>query len=285
MIENQRRLGYHLVAYLDVLGQRIRFKDWRLPRSQQEQTHMADVLRQTAGFVVGLRKEFAKQYTEFEAGLHNLRKQTSARVRPRFVGISDSFITSVPLNNPDGDLIAAITVYSAISAAAVVMLVSLASNHALRGGIDVGLATDIGDDEIYGPVVASAYKIESEEAEYPRIVVGEGLWRYLDLAYAHFTQQALDSEARSVASVFEAAKGLITVDDFDGKKIVDYLGPTMVTVTRPGDDCRQHMIGPAYEFVLMEQKRFTDAGDQKHVPRYNALRSYMEARLHFWGRS
>lgn len=55
-------------------------------------------------------------------------------VRPNFVGFSDSFVASVPLRSDNAGLVRVVTVFSALSAAAIVMLTSLASRHPLRGG-------------------------------------------------------------------------------------------------------------------------------------------------------
>jgi len=51
----------------------------------------------------------------------------------------------------------------------------------LRGGIDVGLATEIGPGEIYGTALERAYVLKSKEAEYQRIVIGDELCRYLNV--------------------------------------------------------------------------------------------------------
>jgi hypothetical protein len=53
----------------------------------------------------------------------------------------------------------------------------------------VGLATEIGPHEIYGAALGSAYLLESEEAGYPRIVIGGELWRYFNAALATFRRQ------------------------------------------------------------------------------------------------
>ena len=46
------RLGHHLVAFLDVLGQRDKFRGLKKPSNAQEEDEVKEVLRQTAGFVV-----------------------------------------------------------------------------------------------------------------------------------------------------------------------------------------------------------------------------------------
>ena len=55
-IEETHTLGWHLVAFLDVLGQRERFRQLRLPKTPEEHTAVQGVLRDTVGFVLSLRR-------------------------------------------------------------------------------------------------------------------------------------------------------------------------------------------------------------------------------------
>lgn len=280
MEQRHLQLGHHLVAFLDVLGQRERFKGLRLPKTPEESAEVAEVLRQTAGFVIELRRIFDEQFQSFEAGLTNVRRQTDASVRPKFVGFSDSFVTSVPLHNQGGDLVPIITVFSALAAAAIVMLTSLASKHPLRGGIEVGLAAEIGPQEIYGTALERAYLLESKDAEYPRIIIGDELWRYLQVALANFQGQTT-LEARSNAAIIGTIMRMITTD-YDGKRILDYLGPVIAEIAGAGHQSREKMVKPAYEFVLSEQKRINEGDDPKLIARYQAFRQYFESRLPLW---
>lgn len=59
------QLGNHLVAFLDVLGQRERFKALYLPTTPENRAEVAEVLRHTAGFILDLRRIFDKQFTAF----------------------------------------------------------------------------------------------------------------------------------------------------------------------------------------------------------------------------
>jgi hypothetical protein len=280
MEQRHLQLGYHLVAFLDVLGQRERFRELKQPRTAEESVAVAEVLRQTAGFVLDIRRIFGEQFQSFEAGLTYIKKETNAVILPRFVGFSDSFVTSVPLNNQSGELVPIITVFSALAAAAIVMLTSLASRHSLRGGIDVGLATEIGPQEIYGTALERAYVLESREAESPRILIGDELWRYLEVALANFEMQT-GPAAKANAGIVKRIMELITIDS-DGKRILDYLGPIIVEHAAPGNTTAQNMVWPAYRFVLEEQKRFHQCGDPKLGARYRALRGYFESRLSLW---
>jgi hypothetical protein len=253
-----------------------------LPKNPEESAAVGEALRQTAGFVLDLRQAFDEQFESFEAGATSMMKRhTEQRVRPKFVGFSDSFVASVPLRNDEGDLLPIVTGFSALSAAAVVMLMSLAGNHPLRGGIDVGLATEIGPEEIYGAALESAYLLESRKAGYPRIVIGDELWRYSNAALANF--RALTTPvAQALAAITERMMSLITTDG-DGKRILDYLGQTMVQHAGPCGGQKEILVRRAYEFVVAEQKRIVEEKSSKLIPRYDALRRYVESRLPLWG--
>src|SRR5258708_18469532 len=94
-------LGYDLVAFLDVLGQRDRFRDLRLPKTPQEAAAVGEVLRQTAGFVLGLRGAFGEQFKSFEAAVAKVTRRTKEPLRPQFVGFSDSFVPSLLLRKEE----------------------------------------------------------------------------------------------------------------------------------------------------------------------------------------
>ena len=272
-------LGHHLVAFLDVLGQREQFQQLRLPKTPEEEAHVKEVLRNTAGFVVGLRELFQTQFDVFEAGASRVRAYTKLPVRPSFIGFSDSFVTSVPLRNDGGDLVPVVIVFSALSSAAVVTLSSLASKHPLRGGIDVGLATEIGPGEIYGTALERAYLLECSVAKYPRIVIGDELWKYLNSALTEFGKGPTPL-ARSITAIVQKITDLI-ITDSDGVRILDYLGAVMVANSVPGH--AEQMVKPAYEFVLTEEKRLATGDSPELIARYGLLRNYFESRLSLWG--
>jgi hypothetical protein len=62
-------LGHHLVAFLDVLGQRReQLRQLRLPETPDEETHAKELIKNTAGYVLGLRQLFQTQFEMFEKG-------------------------------------------------------------------------------------------------------------------------------------------------------------------------------------------------------------------------
>lgn len=111
-------------------------------------------------------------------------------------------------------------VYSCIGACSGLHTEALASKNPLRGGISVGAGLDLTDDEIYGPVSVEVHDIESVLADYPRIVVGEELLKYL----SQIESTAPPTPAGRIAQKLAArCKRMITVDS-DGFPMLDFLG-------------------------------------------------------------
>lgn len=275
-------LGDHLVIFLDVLGQRDKFRDLQLPKSTAEEAHVKEVLRQTAGTVVGFRKLFRTSFEAFQKGMEEGEWGAHAKLLPpKFTGFSDTFVTSVALRNEGDELLPIVRVFSALSAAATVMLTSLSQKHPMRGGIDVGLATEIGPQEIYGTALEQGYKLECKVAQYPRIVIGDEFIKYLDAATARFEGEDTPL-ANSAKRVLQKIKTLITTDA-DGSKVLDYLGPVIVEQGTQDRRIKDNMVAPAYEFLLAEQKRIITTEDSKLISRYAAFRAYFESRLTLWG--
>jgi|SRR5579859_3273020 len=279
MEEENYTLGWHLVAFLDVLGQREKFRQLRLPKTPEEYLTVQEVLRGTVGFVSSLREMFRKQFEVFEAGILGSRPQPEKTLRPDFLGFSDSFVASVALRDHDKHLTSIVRIFSTLSAASVVMLTSLASKHALRGGIDVGLATELSPGEIYGSALERAYLLECRLADYPRVLIGDELWNYLSVELVE--SEKLETPARqSMTALIQRLMGLTTVDT-DGQRILDYLGAAFANISKPDD--AKHLVQPAYQFVLDQQEHWLSKGNTQLSGRYAILRQYFESRLPLWG--
>ncbi len=279
MEEGVLTLGSYLVAFLDVLGQREKFRQLWLPKTPEEYATVEGVLRDTVGFVLALRRVFRKNFESFKAGLKLKPGEENAIHTPDFVGFSDSFIAFVALRNEDEQRTPNIRIYSTLSASCVVMLTSLASEHALRGGIDVGMATEMCPGEIYGTALERAYLLESRQADYPRVLIGDELWRYLSLGLAE-TEKLTTPTAQFLGKLIQREMEFTTLDA-DGRRILDYLGPGIVNISTPGQ--ANTMVKPAYQFVLDQHEHWLSNGNTKLSERYASLRRYFESRLPLWG--
>jgi hypothetical protein len=279
MEKEQLMLGSYLVAFLDVLGQRETFRQLQLPKTREEYTKVEGALKDTVGFVLGLRRVFRKNFESFKAGLVSIPGVEKAISTPDFMGFSDSFIAFVSLRNDDEHLTPNIRIYSTLNAACVVMLTSLASRHSLRGGIDIGLAAEMCPGEIYGTALERAYLLESCHADYPRVLIGDDLWNYLSLGLNEFGKLTTPT-AQLLGKVIRKDMEFITVDTTDGRRILDYLGPGIVSIS---SDQTKTVVKSAYQFVLEQHEHWLSNGDGKLSGRYASLRRYFESRLPLWG--
>ena len=182
-------LAYYLVVLVDVVGQSKKLAPLKtVPTTDKEKAETVATLRETAFFIRNLRECFesylqgATEEGDFAKTLKDperdkLRQLLKADVR--YFGFSDTSVVAVCLRNSDANCTPMNGVRAALLAAYSATLVSMRVGHLLRGGVEVGLAIPMGESEIYGPALESAYRLESEKADYPRIIVGDQLQRYL----------------------------------------------------------------------------------------------------------
>jgi hypothetical protein len=270
MEDKTHRLGYHLVIFLDVQGQREKFKGLRLPKTSEEHAAVQEVLKHTTGFVVGLRAAFRKNFAAFEAGISG----KVGYLQPRLVGFSDSFVVSVPLAPVNGDMEPLVRIFAALSAASTIMMTAFASKHAVRGGIEVGLGVEIGPEEIYGTALGDAYELESTFAKYSRVLIGKIFWDYLSAAGREFHARKADALCAMVQKIM----GLTAVENEE--RYLDYIGEVMSQLAKPGE--AKIMVQPGYDFIVAEHERFIAAKDERLAERYGKLRGYYESRLPLW---
>ena len=99
-------------------------------------------------------------------------------------------------------------------------LLGLATRRPIRGAIDIAWGVEIHQGELYGPAIARAYELESEIAQYPRIVVGPEMVHFLQAQAAYSGEDIFLQTNQGLAAV--CLKMLI--QDVDGHWILNYLG-------------------------------------------------------------
>lgn len=285
---NDMNVSWHVVAFLDLLGQQDKLRQiTTLP----DQANAAEVeafkqsVLQMYGPVKSLRTFFLNSIKSFSApsddkDIPEQFKEVMQQFRSCPIDsqtFSDSVIASVPLRT-DISLFPCRAIFGVLSAAALAFLSCLAKGSPIRGGIDLGLAFNIDENEIYGPALARAYTLESKVAHYPRIVIGEELVRYLN---AVATAPAATTEQQMNAVTAQSCIRLMTTDD-DGHSILDYLGEefrdSLEMVHSTAD-----IVQMAYNFVLTESQKYQAEKNSKLGFRYTLLRNYFEDRLPNWG--
>jgi hypothetical protein len=194
----------------------------------------------------------------------------------KFQRFMDTIIIYVPLAET-GDSFPLTGIYSALLACGSTFLCSLAANHALRGGIEVGLGAELNEGEIYGPAVYDAYRLESQVAGYPRIVIGQELLHYLR---DKRKVQAADLLGKFTSLMAETCLHFLT-EDVDGHAILDYLGKGFIErgeylLLKDGVHLKAH------DFVIRQASHWREKKNTNLSLRYSLLQKYFDPRLAFW---
>jgi hypothetical protein len=280
---NTVNTGYYFVAFIDIVGQRDRLKQWvKLPRNDVEKANVARILLDTSEYVKDLRGQFD---TLFEAAarptglLDHLTPEQRAWVEQRKKtilwrrGFSDSYFMTVPCWYESSWGAHSLAIYSSLFSICGLFVWALAKKRPFRGAVEVGLGTEIGKEEVYGPVNVRVFELE-KDAGYPRIMVGTGLLNHLD----DLENRCLDNlEGRHTKRCIQDCRKLIATDRSD-TLILDPMGEGLKSV--PGAVAAE-MIEGAYKFVVTQEEFFSKS-DKKLHGYYSELRKYCESRLALW---
>ncbi len=284
MVEDKYpKVGDYVVCFIDVLGQRAALRAQRqMPRSVDpaEIGKFVATIMGTVGQVSSLHR-----YTQMtlksidsrksaldpnpdpviqdvlEASLqHNIRQQRWSDGIMLFSSITEA-------NEASKMRCVAYLIYLA----GLDVLFGLAEGYAVRGGIDIGWASELNPSELYGAAVANAYELESEIAQYPRIVAGDALMEYLKAAAARSQPGIVEAANQAAARV---ALDLLR-PDVDGIYFVDYLGSGFqINIAHT---IYPEMVRRASQFIRSELDRFRTERNTKLAFRYQVLHSYFLA--------
>ena len=275
MAKTQYDCAWYLVAYLDVQGQREKLRDIKVPSNDAEKAKLYQAMLETAGFIDRLRDQLRDELQDFEERISKSWGLNES-LQPRFASFSDSLIMSIGLKDI-GNLATIGKIHSILKASCNAMLKCLSESHALRGAIEMGFSSELESGEVYGNALVDAYLLESKAAEYPRILIGKQLLKFLSIGIGE-CETNRNPQLSKICDVIKKTVGYTCVDS-DGSRILDYLGEFARKHAAP-ETVRQ-AIEPAYKFVRAEQTRFSS--DEKLGPRYRCLRQYFESRLPIWG--
>jgi hypothetical protein len=159
------------------------------------------------------------------------------------------------------------------------MITSLADRTPVRGAVCIGTGTELAANNFYGPALAEAHYLESECADYPRIVVSARTAQFVKKETNFSTNPMVN---RGMVNLATVCQSLLHYGG-KGEALVDYLGEGMQYFSSPLDPKLIDAVRKAYSFVISESDRFRKEGNEKLANRYVSLRNYFESRLSLWG--
>lgn len=201
---------------------------------------------------------------------------------------SDSIIFYSSLNDKQDKEVPVSSCYTVMATLAYVQLWSLSRGHPFRGGVEIGRAAIFNGNQILGPALSDAAKLE-KQAQFPRIIIGEGARKYLQL----YNQLPPDTPAKHAnRSYAELCVGLICESDEPNelcKKDADKDKKSILSLDIHSDfveslfrDKQQHeeLVTKARGFAESQVQRFTsqEGNDEKLACRYRHLLNYLGER-------
>lgn len=290
--DREMTYGYYLIGVFDVLGQskKLQMQTELLLQAAptERRQRVIENLRDTVGAVIRARQRFKTFFMgvrKHSGRAHSLpeplRSEMLAALSSEIVcwGVSDAIYVGVSLANTRHLAARVGDVLATLLAAASMWLTGLRANEPIRGGIEISLGVDIEPGEIYGQALEAAYRLESQVAGRPRIVVGPGCVEYLN------TVKRGGGSSDEIGRRFAASMADLSLSalrkDTDGNIIVDGLGPAVRETFAGAGDLGEHF-SEAYSTVRANFHYYREAGDKKLAPRYEALLAYFDERAAEW---
>jgi hypothetical protein len=277
--------SHYFVAFVDLLGESNRLAAINsIPKSEAEKIANLRATAEAASVVRNVRNSFAEFFKErpIEPGVleqHPVerREEFASIIRRKAVqiGFSDSFTISIPLTPvpKETPFVAlargAYDMSMALLGLGTLSLAALQQGIPLRAGIDIGLGTEMFPNEIYGPALLSAYRLECTVAEYPRTVFGETFFAYL--CYLEDLPKEVILNEFTAKMVARCREFSCPAPD-DGWPMLHYLSP--VVMAAPGDFVKARK--EAENWVRGELARYGKERNEKLYRRYVRLSRYFD---------
>ncbi len=279
---------HYLVVFFDQLGQRENLrKITGISTNETERQKFIDTTKESVGRVLNIRDSFKNYFESAIAFIPDTSLVPSEyrddflaslkRTTVSYYGISDAMIIAVPLMSADENCAAINGIYDAFVATCGIGLLSLSVHVPMRAGLDVGVATQIDDKEIYGPALESAFYLESKLAEYPRFLIGKELINYLFWV----ENQKCNTQIGAVAKETARYCRQMIIQDTDGRYMLDFLGEKIRESSENVIDSK--LIASAFDFVTEQHKKYVEADNDKLASRYYRLLRYFQSRKTIWG--
>lgn len=228
----------YVVGFFDLLGTRDRLANldaaWRRRLQEGENASVAAAMLDSAkgvaqpitllrrhfrSFFQGFLRTAVREPLQLAAQSSETKRAFRSVSRPTLAvtAFSDSMIVHLPLKDPSSDWIQFRAILCLLHAAGATSSVLSQHGLLLRAGIALGCGVELYKGEIYGPVLADAYAIESSLAKAPRVVVNQEL---LDLLTEASGQAGTDFRTAYQRSMAESAKRLLSTEDSPSKAII-----------------------------------------------------------------
>lgn len=288
---------YHLVAFLDLLGQKERLSSiegiMESSDSEAARAKLHRVLKETVGTIWSFRKSFKDFFDQFlnrepefpiPKEVEKYFRQLRGHSKINLQSFSDSTIAWTPVQlKTEIDYAQVLnSIHSVLAAVGMLTPLYLSQKFPFRGGIDLegGILLTPGGNEIYGPALNRAYSLECKEAKYPRVLVGKGLSEFLDHIQTVNFQDIMVK--RYCESMTARCKSWIVIDE-ENQSMVHFLGQAARDIAYDMPDFpnyKEQILKPLENFINDSIKQFES--NEKLRNRYLRLKAYFDQHIGDW---
>jgi hypothetical protein len=268
----------YCVSFIDLLGQREAMRGQGL--IPEDRSQLIETFRQSIGAIIRLQEEAEAMLgpllkpnpdSPLKAQLPKERHSTwdeMMRTRVKTQRWSDGLVSFACLG--DQEIKCHVNgIFALFGLAGAMSLLGLAQKHPVRGAIEIAWGVELHPGELYGPAVARAYELESEVAQYPRIVVGPATYGFLHM---HSTNTAEDPFSQNDRDLAKKCLDMLFVDA-DGYLALHYLGGAFTRWVNRSPE----LYPLAHAFVAQQFKQHRHDRNSKLAFRYAHLLQYFEA--------
>lgn len=253
---NTEQIGHYVCALVDLLGQKNELKKLdEILSLQAQHSEALSIFRNTYGRV----KQFRKLLSTSSEFFNTIAKPCNDSPQIKTGFFSDLVISYLSLSKNREDVDICRLSYMLISLSEV-FLNMLANHIALRGGVDIGLAIESHEGQLYGNALLKAYCLESEVAQSIRIVVGQELVDLLNKA-SEDANSEISNQAKLSLSLIKK--------DYDGVYILDYLAKFFQQA-----NTFDEMASKAKSFLESEANRLRKSCEYKTALKYEKALKY-----------
>ena len=222
MEEKNEKIGFYVCSLIDILGQTEKLSQLNgvFFEFDENKNKVVSVFRETYGTVKKFRRFTDESIFFVNQIKENNRLKNGFSSNPIEMKSFSDLITSYVLLGNDKHKLQFEGIYFLLLSNCEVFLRMLANKVALRGGIDIGMAIQNSENEIYGTALLNPYILESKVSKSIRLVIGQELYNYINSTI----QAEVESNSSTDYNIKYAllCKKLIKQDG-DGEYILDYL--------------------------------------------------------------
>lgn len=283
--------GYFIVAFVDLLGtdeRNAEIKAAGCPPEmlEQEVKKVKTFQRNFYGFLKAIEDDESLRESQRPEEL----KEKFGKLKGNDVvsyAFSDAVIFYASLNTQQGRTVPVQSCFNLLSALVYAQLWALSRGKPFRGGVEIGCAAVFNGDQILGPALSDAVRLE-KQAQFPRIIVGQGAQKYLQL-HAKLPSNVPENHAnREYAGLCEGLfyesnepRKLCEPDNsYEDNISILSLDVQADWVLELVGNSQQHLelIAKAINFTESQIQRFANQEDEKLACRYRCLLDYLRVK-------